>query len=114
MGNTVTEVAKTRTRSTLDALKVVVIEIGAGGNVPTVRQTSEQSLLRLLDVGADAHLVRVNPDLPLADSSALIDEFMVGERPPAHPNRVISIPSRGLAAIREIDSHYQQLSRSSE
>ena len=97
-------------------MKVVVVEVGAGRNVPTVRGTSERSLLRVLEAGADAHLIRVNPEFPLPDHSQLESnpETELPRVVTTYPDRVISIPSRGLAAIREIDACYQQLSGSSK
>ena len=43
-------------------LRVVIMEAGAGGNVTTVRRTSESVLEDLHKHGAHATLVRINPD----------------------------------------------------
>merc|ERR1711879_284478 len=53
------------------ALKIAILEIGAGGNVTTVRSTSERFLTLSRDAGCDAKLIRVNPDLPLGDDYRL-------------------------------------------
>merc|ERR1739848_93443 len=52
-------------------VRVVVLELGAGGNVTTVRQEAEEQLLRFHGCGADVRLVRVNPELPLGDRGEL-------------------------------------------
>ena len=66
-------------------VKVAVLEIGAGQRVPTVRFNSSM----LLDE-FDADLIRINPDWPNADSTR-------------HIPRTVSVPSRGLEAIKCID-----------
>jgi len=62
--------------------RVVVIEIGAGLAVPTVRHTSES----LLDMFSNAQLLRINPAEPQG------------------PERTISIPEGGLAALTALDA----------
>lgn len=47
--------------------RVAIVEIGAGGNVTTVRLRSEQ-LLKRWNSHAECTLIRINPDLPLADN----------------------------------------------
>ena len=47
------------------ALRVVLLEVGCGGTVRTVRHQSEALAEELLEAGAHATLVRVNPDLLL-------------------------------------------------
>jgi len=71
-------------------LKVAILEIGAGGNVTTVRGTAERELTGFLRAGASAALIRVNPDLPLADDEEL-------------SNNVISVMTGGLEALTKID-----------
>eukprot|EP01043_Picozoa_sp_COSAG02_P019397 COSAG02_NODE_932_length_15816_cov_15.913088_6_plen_488_part_00 len=71
-------------------LRVAIMEVGAGGNVTTVRNVAERLLQTLGECGADPTLIRINPELPLADS-------------PEQQSAVISIMSRGLAAVRQID-----------
>ena len=51
--------------------RVVVCEVGCGGNVTTVRQQSEGLVEELSAAGVDATLVRINPDLPLADDPSI-------------------------------------------
>ena len=46
--------------------RVAIVEIGAGGNVTTVRLRSEW-LLQRWSRCANCAVVRINPDLPLAD-----------------------------------------------
>ncbi|CAE8647443.1 unnamed protein product, partial [Polarella glacialis] len=47
-------------------LRVVILEIGCGGNVPTVRHACEGAAAQFKDC-ADVTVVRVNPDYPLPD-----------------------------------------------
>lgn len=78
-------------------VRAVVLELGAGNNVPTVRHTSESQLLAWHKAGADVKLVRINPDLPLADHPNL--------KPNGKLNHlVISIMARGLSSLRMIQS----------
>ena len=77
-------------------LRVVIMEAGAGGNVTTVRGTSESVLEDLHKHGAHATLVRINPELPLADDRAL------------QPH-TISLLSRGLDAVARIDARLHAL-----
>ncbi|CAJ1354422.1 unnamed protein product [Effrenium voratum] len=73
-------------------LRVALLEVGAGGNVPTVRRTSESALKDFLEAGADASLLRVNPDdFPLADQSSL-------------EGNVISMMGRGLHSLQLVDA----------
>eukprot|EP00440_Ansanella_granifera_P045379 gb/GFBE01049168.1/.p1 GENE.gb/GFBE01049168.1/~~gb/GFBE01049168.1/.p1 ORF type:complete len:422 (+),score=85.93 gb/GFBE01049168.1/:1-1266(+) len=73
------------------ALRAVVLEIGAGGNVRTVRATAERTLRELLDAGAEAKLLRVNPDFPLPDEDGLA-------------SHVVSIMGKGLESLKLMDS----------
>lgn len=75
-------------------LKVVILEIGAGVNVPTVRFTSETLAKQL---GDHCTLIRINPDFPLASHDVTRSLSKAGVT-------LISLQSRGLAAVREIDS----------
>lgn len=84
----VTEAGKT--------IRAVVLEIGAGGNVTTVRNQSEEQLRQLLMAGADAHLVRVNPEYPLGDEDAFSPDG-------TNCDNVVSVMSRGLDAINRIE-----------
>lgn len=72
--------------------RVAMLEVGCGGNVATVRHNSE-SLLEELDAqGVEVSLVRINPEMPLADDAPNCEE------------RTIPILSRGLEALRRIDT----------
>ncbi len=86
--------AAARGRAEEDAppLRVALLEIGAGGRVTTVRRSAEGLLCELeRSGGATPVLIRVNPDLPLADRAA------------AKPY-VLPILGKGLAAVRGIDA----------
>lgn len=84
----------TETKGPEDPLKVVVLEVGAGGNVTTVRHESE-SVFRNADA-ISTTVIRVNPELPLPDNDA--------EKLAAGRVRFVSIMSGGLDAVRCIDS----------
>mmetsp|Transcript_72248 Transcript_72248/g.215581 ORF Transcript_72248/g.215581 Transcript_72248/m.215581 type:complete len:160 (+) Transcript_72248:2-481(+) len=84
-------------RAESSAPRVVVLEIGAGGNVTTVRRTSENLILSCVEAGATAHLVRVNPELPLGDGQ----RFAPGGD---LEHLVVSIMSCALESLRRIDS----------
>lgn len=72
-------------------LRVVLLEVGAGGNVTTIRNASEFLLKDLLESGADATLLRVNPDFPLADKRELAPH-------------VVSLMGRGLESLRMMNA----------
>merc|ERR1711924_266271 len=55
-----------------DPLRIAILEVGAGGNVTTVRRTSESELAAFVSAGAEARLLRINPELPLGDSERLL------------------------------------------
>ena len=76
-----------RQRSGDRPLAVAIVECGAGGNVTTVRRTSEALAERVAASGGAPTLVRINPELPLAD------------RPSAAPY-VLPLLSKGLAAVQ--------------
>lgn len=86
--------------SKYEPLKVAILEVGAGGNVTTVRSTAEQSLECFRDAGAEARLIRVNPDLPLGDD----DDHKPGGQ---FEHQILSLMSRGLESIRGIDAAMQ-------
>eukprot|EP00439_Symbiodinium_sp_Y106_P019575 s760_g2.t1 len=100
---------------TADPLRVVVLEVGAGNNVRTIREYSENLLrdcsrgcpgIRIADIdlgskdwlkeGADAKLLRVNPDFPLPDHSKLEDDGDLA-------GHVISMMGRGLQCVQMMD-----------
>lgn len=72
-------------------LRVVVLEIGCGDNVRTVRHLTESTAQDLASRGAQATLVRVNLDLPLPDT--VPQGF-----------RFIGVMSGGLEALQRIES----------
>lgn len=85
-------------RETAQDLKVCIFEVGCGKNVSTCRTVSEQLLEDLVEAGFgdSTSLVRINPDFPEADDEDFADY-------------VISVPSKGLAAIERIQEHYMSL-----
>ena len=78
------------------ALRVCVLEAGAGIRIPTARRTSELFVTDLSREGlhAKATLVRINPDFPLANDLP--------------EDCVIPIMDRGLRAVRKIEEYYSQ------
>lgn len=68
---------------------LVILEIGCGINVPTVRVSSE----RLLQLAPDdtVTLIRINPDHPLLSQTHVMR------------NRIISIQGKGLATLDTIN-----------
>mmetsp|Transcript_40003 Transcript_40003/g.96524 ORF Transcript_40003/g.96524 Transcript_40003/m.96524 type:complete len:417 (-) Transcript_40003:864-2114(-) len=82
-------------------LKVCVLEIGCGMNVPTCRNLSETIVEKVVSRGGDPTLIRVNPDYPEAPKESVSE------------NHIISIRSRGLEAIRRIDEVYKTLNQES-
>jgi len=71
--------------------RVVILEIGCGNNVTTIRQKTEGLLADVTKRGGKATLIRINPDFPLADGAA------------ARPN-TLPLLSTGLAALQKIDA----------
>lgn len=94
------------TRRWLETAKgpLVVLELGAGTNVPTVRFFSERAAR-----AAGRTLVRVNPREPQLGpgfepaSPGSLEELLATSRHAGRP-RGISLPLGALEAIREIDS----------
>jgi len=78
-------------------LRITILEIGAGGNVTTVRSTSESQFTNFREAGAIVKLIRVNPELPLGDGTP----FKPGAR---NGEFVVSVMSRGLEALQRIDT----------
>ena len=91
---------KTAASANASPLKVCLLEIGCGLNVPTCRYQSEAMLKRLHNLGGGggghAQLVRINPDFPEPDDDDLAPH-------------IISIKSRGLPALGKIDSFYKDI-----
>eukprot|EP00668_Euglena_longa_P014883 GGOE01018918.1.p1 GENE.GGOE01018918.1~~GGOE01018918.1.p1 ORF type:complete len:398 (-),score=71.69 GGOE01018918.1:158-1324(-) len=83
---------------------LVIIEMGCGKNVPSVRQETENVLSdinrRAAEYGvAQCLLVRINPDFPNADH----------RKDPAVAHHVIGIRATALQALKAIDVHLQAL-----
>ena len=81
---------------TSSRLKVAILEIGCGYNVPTCRRTAEILLLELSMRGADASLIRINLSHPNPDDDDIEEH-------------VISIMEKGLVALKLIDARYREL-----
>ena len=79
-----------------DPLKICILEIGCGLNVPTCRNLSEHTVQQVLRRGGNPTLIRINPDYPNAPKQV-----------PRH--HVISIRSKGLEALKRIDKIYRSL-----
>jgi len=94
----VTEVARSLPVYRRNMLRIVILEIGCGGNVPTVRHASEGAATQFKDC-ADVTVIRINPDYPLPDRL---------HQPTAHL-RHLALPVRGLEALECISKHYQEL-----
>lgn len=87
-------------------LKVVILEVGAGANVTTIRNSAEQILRGCLAAGAKAQLVRINPEFPFGDE----DDFAPGG---VLESNVTSIMSKGLEALQRMDAHMADVIASS-
>jgi len=72
-------------------MRVVLLEIGAGGTITTVRGECESLSGKLVNHGAECTVIRINPDLPLPDIGYEGVNF-------------VSIMSRGLDALHKIDA----------
>jgi len=92
----VTEMRERRERGE-SPVRAVILEIGAGGNVTTVRRSSEHYLDEFLGAGAEATLIRVNPDFPLGDGEAYAPGC-------EHESRVLSLMAGGLDTVHQIDA----------
>jgi NAD-dependent SIR2 family protein deacetylase len=83
------------------SLRLVVLELGCGLRVPSVRLETESVVRDALERGAQATLVRINPDerteLPAAVSS------QHGATPV--PQNLIVLRQKALSALRRIDTH---------
>lgn len=79
-------------------LKVTILEIGCGYNVPTCRVITERLVCELAMRGGDATLVRINPSHPEPDDHA-VEEF------------VISIMEKGLVALKMIQIEYERIKK---
>ena len=83
-------------RASESPLRVVVLEIGAGSRVPTVRHTSETAAREWAQDGATVSLIRINPGEPMLDNEGLSTHI-----------EIISLVATGLHAIQEIDAAMQ-------
>jgi len=101
--------AEVRTLDDESPLKVVVLEVGAGNRVPTVRYTSEATAFRMAQAGADVSVVRVNPLIPHADHDYFDEDgcslALYGDG--VGSLEMISILEKGLKAIEAIDHAIQ-------
>lgn len=97
----VEELAAKRAAADSQPLRVMILEIGAGGNVTTVRRTMESCLSSLHAAGAHVRLFRINPALPFGDDQALA---------PGGENAMLctSIMATGLDSIRKIEDSLQR------
>mmetsp|Transcript_40003 Transcript_40003/g.96523 ORF Transcript_40003/g.96523 Transcript_40003/m.96523 type:complete len:420 (-) Transcript_40003:2460-3719(-) len=77
-------------------LKVCILEIGCGLNVPTCRDLSETTVQQVARLGGDPTLIRINPIYP-------------GVPRVLSKDHTIPIRSKGLEAIRRIDQVYKSL-----
>jgi len=77
-------------------LRVAILEVGCGYNVPTCRVVAESLIGELLMRGGDATLIRINPTHSEPDDDDIEDN-------------IISISEKGLAALKLIDEHYKEL-----
>lgn len=103
--STVGKVASQRACADEEApLRVVILEIGAGNNVTTIRSLAEKELGRLLDMRADAKLVRINPDFPCGDG----DDFK--DKKGSRQDKIVPLMGRGLACIEVINKFLVQMS----
>ncbi|ETV85272.1 hypothetical protein, variant [Aphanomyces astaci] len=71
--------------------RLVVLEIGCGTRVETVRENNEELVQAVLESGGQATLIRVNPEVEDEDDSEL-----------SYPH-LLSIHATGLATLQAID-----------
>lgn len=79
-------------------LRLVILEIGCGGRVPTVRATCETTAAQMKK-NADVTVARINLDFPLPDRL----------HPLASDTRYLCLPMKGLEGLRKISEHYAEL-----
>jgi len=91
----------TSPQSSNDPLRIAILEVGCGYNVPTCRVVAESLISELLMRGGDATLIRINPTHSEPDDDDIEDN-------------IISIPEKGLAALKLIDEHYKELIEAGE
>ena len=76
-------------------LKVAILEIGCGFNVPTCRVVAERLTDELIVRGGGATLIRINPTHPEPDDDTIV-------------NHVLGIEEKGLEALKMIDGYYKK------
>jgi len=77
-------------------LKMVILEVGCGNKVPSVRYHTHNYLSSISN--GQCTLVRINPDFPLSDDTN------------QEPN-VISLMAQGLISIEKIDKYLKTLQK---
>lgn len=73
-------------------LKVCILEIGCGRNVPTCLWNSQSAARKFSKAGAQCTLVRINPESPAFDGPAKSGMY-----------RLLSIPGSGLSSLEKMD-----------
>jgi len=76
---------------------MVILEMGCGNNVPSVRMESRELLE---GIGQQCTLIRINLDFPLSRSTST-------------GGKVISILGKSLEALQEINKYLKELSSTS-
>lgn len=79
-------------------MRLLILEIGCGGRVPTVRSTCESTALQLKSA-ADVTVARINPDFPLPDRLY----------PPSMYLRYLALPLGALEGLKKVNEHYMQM-----
>lgn len=73
-------------------LKVCILEIGCGRNVPTCLWNSQSAARKFSKAGAQVTLVRINPESPAFDGPSKSGIY-----------RLLSIPGSGLSSLEKMD-----------
>ena len=94
--NSISSPQSSQLQSSGPPLRVAILEVGCGYNVPTCRVVAESLISELLMRGGDATLIRINPSHPEPDDDDIEDN-------------IISIAEKGLAALKLIDEYYKEL-----
>lgn len=79
-------------------VRILILEIGCGGNVPTVRHAVECAAADFA-ADADVTVARINVDFPLPDKLLF----------PSGHMRHLALPCRGLEALQRIQRHYESM-----
>jgi len=75
--------------------KLVILEIGCGNRIPSIRFKTE-CYLQDPELAPNITLIRINPDFPFEDNPKIKD-------------RVIPIMAKGLPALQTIDKHMKDV-----